>query len=58
MNAKAMRQWIVLARLGGEITAQEAARRLSIVDKAEREGGPIPDIRTDFHNGPNQVWQP
>jgi hypothetical protein len=49
MNAKGMRQWITLALMGGEITAQDAAARLSRVDKAEIAGEPIPDIRSDFH---------
>lgn len=47
-----MRQWVVLARLGEEITAAEAARRLSVISKAEQHGDPEPpDVRSDFHRG-------
>jgi hypothetical protein len=40
------RQWIVFARLGNEISAQEAAAKLSALDKAEARGeSPAPDLR-------------
>lgn len=50
-NYDNMRQWLVLAILGEEISAKEAAARLSRVEKAEQRGKPCPDIRSDFHLG-------
>jgi hypothetical protein len=42
---QAQRDWIVVARIGGDITPRSAAARLSAVDKAEQRGEPCPDIR-------------
>jgi hypothetical protein len=46
-TAEGQRQWILLALLGDDITAADAAERMSRVEKAEALGEPIPDVRSD-----------
>jgi hypothetical protein len=41
-----LRDWVLVARIGGEITARSAAARLSVIEKAERDGIEPPDVRT------------
>ena len=38
-------QWIMLALLGGDITAREAAAKTSVLEKAEARGEACPDVR-------------
>jgi hypothetical protein len=40
------RQWVTMALLGGDITAQDAAARLSLLQHADEYGVECPDVRT------------
>lgn len=39
------RQWVLLALFGGELTASQAAGKMSILEKAEASGEECPDVR-------------
>lgn len=45
MTAQGLRDWVVVASIGGDITARSAAARLSVIDKAVRAGVDPPDVR-------------